>query len=121
MVEKYINNIIHQSQVHAGYSINANGGGFCNGAARPLEDMVRVAEAYARLLKANPVASVRAIAREGKVSRGFASKVIAEIEDGQLMDLKQKVRRHDGQHGAGAKTISDEDGEIMLAMRRENN
>jgi hypothetical protein len=35
MVEEYVNNIIHQSQVHAGYSINANGGGFRKGAARP--------------------------------------------------------------------------------------
>jgi hypothetical protein len=72
MVEEYLNNIIHQSQVHAGYFINANGGGFCNGAARSLEDKVRVAEAYAQLLKADPAASVRAVAREGKVSRGYA-------------------------------------------------
>jgi hypothetical protein len=62
--------------VHAGYSLNANGGSFCNGAKRPLEDKVRVAEAYAWLLKADPVASVIAIARKGKVSRAFASKVI---------------------------------------------
>jgi hypothetical protein len=120
-VEEYVNNIIHQSQVHAGYSINANGGGVCNVAVRPLEDKVRVAEAYALLLKADPVVSVRAVAREGKVLRGFASKVIAEIEDGCLMDPKQKVRWYDGQPGAGAKTISDEDGEILLAMQRENN
>ncbi len=93
MVEEYVNNIIHQSQAHAGYSINANGGSFCNGAARPLEDKVRVAEAYSRLI---PAASVRAVARVGKVSRGFALKVIAENEDGCLMDPKQKVRRHDG-------------------------
>jgi hypothetical protein len=78
-----------------------------------LEDKVTVAEAYARLLKADPAASVRAVAREGKVSRGFALKVIAEIEDHRLMDPKQKVRRHDGRRGAGAKTISDEDGEIL--------
>jgi hypothetical protein len=55
--------------VHAGYSINANRGGFHNIAARPLEDKVRVAEAYAQLLKAELAASVRAVAREGKVSR----------------------------------------------------
>ena len=60
------------------------------------KDRVRVAEAYAWLLKADPAASVRAVAREGNVLRGFASKVIAEIEDGRLMDPKQKVRRHDG-------------------------
>jgi hypothetical protein len=50
------------------------------------KDRVRVAEAYAWLLKADPAASVRAVAREGNVLRGFASKVIAEIEDGRLMD-----------------------------------
>jgi hypothetical protein len=115
MVEEYVNKISHQSKAHGGYCINANGGSFCNGAARPLEDKVRVAHAYARLLKADPTASVRAVAREGKLSRGFASKVFAEIEEGRLMDPKQKVRRHGGQLGAGAKTISDEDGEILLA------
>jgi hypothetical protein len=68
------------------------------------------------------VASVRAVAREGNVLRGFASKVIAEIEDGRLMDPKQKVWQHDGQLGAGTKTISDEDSEVLLlAMQRENN
>ena len=51
---KLINNVIHQSLVHAGYTINANGGGFHNGVPRPLEDKVRVAEAYARLLESNP-------------------------------------------------------------------
>jgi hypothetical protein len=121
MVEEYVNNIIHQSQVHAGYSINANGGSFCNSGARPLENKVRVAKTYARLLKADPTAPVRAVAGEAKVSRGFALKVIDEIEDSCLMDPKQKVRWYDGQPGAGAKTISDEDGEILLAMQRNNN
>jgi hypothetical protein len=37
------------------------------------------------------------------------------------MDPEQKVRRHDGRCVAGTKTISDEDGEILLAMRRVNN
>jgi hypothetical protein len=116
-----INDIINQSQVHAGYTINADGGGFCNGVARPLEDKVRVAEAYAQLLDADPRTSTRAVARAGRVSRSFATKVIAEINAGYLVDPKQKVRQQHVRRGAGAKTISDEDREILLAMRRENN
>jgi hypothetical protein len=116
-----INNIINQSQMHAGYTINADGGGFCNGVARPLEDKVRVAEVYAWLLKADPRTSTRATARAGRVSRSFATKVIAEINPDYLVDPKQKVRQQHVGRGAGAKTISDEDGEILLAMQRENN
>ena len=92
MVE-LINSIIHQSLVHAGYSINAIGGGFHNGFPRPLEDKVRVAEAYACLLESDPRTSTKAVAREGKVLRTFATKVIAEINAGYLVDPKQKVRQ----------------------------
>ncbi len=116
-----INNIINQSQVHAGYTINADRGGFCNGVARPLEDKVRVAEAYAWLLEADPRTSTRAVAKAGRVSQSFTMEAIAEIKAGYLVDPKQKVRQQHVQPGAGAKTISDEDGEILLAMQRENN
>ncbi len=96
----------------SGYSINAHGGGYHNGAVRPLDDKVRVAEVYVWLLKADSITitSVSAVAREGKVSRGFASKVNAEIEDDCLVDPTQTIRRHDGQRGAGTNNISDEDG-----------
>jgi hypothetical protein len=47
-----------------------NGGGYYNVAARLLEDKVRVAEEYAHLLKADLLASVRAVAAEGKVPIG---------------------------------------------------
>ncbi len=101
------------------YFINANGDGYCNSAVRLLEDKVRVAAVYARLLlKADPTASVRAshCQRDGKILRRFASKVSAEIKDSHLMVPKQKVRWHGSQRGAGAKTISDEDGEILQTM-----
>ena len=79
--------------MHAGYTINVDGGRFRNGVARPLEDKVRVAEAYARLLEADSRISTRAVARAGKVSQTFAMKVIAEINAGYLVDPKQKVRQ----------------------------
>jgi hypothetical protein len=66
-MDEYVNNIILQSQALAGYSINANGGSYWHGAARPLEDKVRLAEAYAQLLKAAPMVSVNAIAKVEKV------------------------------------------------------
>ena len=96
--------------------------GYYNSAVRLLEDKVRVAEAYARLLlKADPTASVAShCQRDGKILRRFALKVGAEIKDSHLMDPKQKVRWHGSQRGAGAKTISDEDGEILQTMQREN-
>ena len=65
-----------------------NGGGFHNGVPGPLEDKVRVSEEYACLLKSDPRTSTRAVARAGKVSRTFATKVIAEINAGYLVDPK---------------------------------
>jgi hypothetical protein len=107
--------------VHAGYTINADGGGFRNSVARHLEDKVRVAEAYAWLLEADPRMSTRAVARAGNVSQTFAMKVSAEINAGYLVDPKQKVRQQHVRCGAGAKTISDEDREILLGMQSMNN
>jgi len=109
------NNIIHQSQALADFWLLHQckwRGGYHNGAVRPLDDKVRVAEVYVWLLKADSITitSVSAVAREGKVSRGFASKVNAEIEDDCLVDPTQTIRRHDGQRGAGTNNISDEDG-----------
>jgi hypothetical protein len=64
---------------------------------------------------------LQAVARAGKVSQSFATKVIAEINAGYLVAPKQKVRQQHVRCGAGTKTISDEGGEILLAMRRKNN
>jgi len=120
-MDEYVRDVICRSQENAGYSVNVHGGNFRNGIARPLEDKIRVAQAYADMMGRDSTTSVNAVAKEAKVSRAFVSKVIGEVHSGLLIDPRTAVKQHPARRGAGAKTISDEDGLILLAMRAENN
>lgn len=120
-MDDYVRDVICHSQANAGYSVNVHGGNFRNGIARPLEDKIRVAQVYADMMERDSTTSVNAVAKEAKVSRKFATKVIGEIHAGCLIDPRTVVKQPPARRGAGAKTISDEDGLILLALRAENN
>lgn len=68
-----------------------------------------------------PLFSINAIAKEAGVSWNFATKVIDKIQAGCLIDPKQVFRQLNERSGAGAKTISHDDGLLLLAMHAENN
>ena len=63
--------------------------------------------------------SIRTLASAAKVSRKFAGKVVAELREGLLFDPKTMVKNIP--RGKGSISISDEDGLVLLRMRRENN
>jgi hypothetical protein len=108
--------------VAAGFCINNQGGAYKNGKARPLQDKAAVAHKYFELegnLLAGQRISVQSLANACAVSWGFANKVVGEIESGQLVDPKMKVQGCT--HGAGALTLSFEDGFYLLHLRKLNN
>jgi hypothetical protein len=65
------------------------------------------------------IPSINALAKAAKVSWNFASKVVDELKEGQIIDPKSLVK--DIPCGKGSKSIMDEDGVILLRMRSENN
>jgi hypothetical protein len=114
--------MIEASMVAAGFCINNQGGAYKNGKARPLQDKAAVAHKYFELegnLLAGQRISVQSLANACAVSWGFANKVVGEIESGQLVDPKMKVQGCT--HGAGALTLSFEDGFYLLHLRKLNN
>ena len=114
--------VVERAMVANGYTINKHGGAYRQGVARPLEDKVRVALVYLRLKEENPdkEVSIRKVERLGKCSWHFAKKVATEIEhDGHLVDPRlNPQKRH---RGNGVFTILEEDGLLLLALRKENN
>ena len=114
--------VVERAMVANGYTINQHGGAYCQGVARPLEDKARVALVYLRLKEENPdkEVSIRVVERLGECSWHFTKKVATEIEyDGHLVDPRlNPQKRH---RGNGVFTISEEDGLLLLALRKENN
>jgi hypothetical protein len=114
---------LEHSLALAGIQRNYNGGVFKNGAAKPFEEKVRVAQMWIDMNAAAPdnnnQPSIRMLASSAMVSRTFASKVVAELKEGHLVDPKSKIKNIP--RGKGSLAISDEDGLFLLNMRRECN
>jgi hypothetical protein len=104
----------------AGMQRNSNGGVFKNGATKPFEEKVRVAQMWIDMNAAashNNQPSIRMLASSAMVSRRFAGKVVAELKEEHLVDPKSKIKNIP--RGNGSLSISDEDGLFLLNMRRE--
>ena len=65
-----------------------------------------------------PRTSIRDLAKATKVSLGFARKVVNELNNGRLIDPKDKPQRR--AKGAGSRSISEEDGRLLLELRSED-
>ena len=112
--------IIRASLATAGLNLNANGGSYRPGVAKPLEDKLAVARIYLKLMEEDPTkASIRKLALEAKCSRPFASKIMNEVSGGLVLDPKLKPKLASG--GAGSKTFTMQDCFVLLDLRRENN
>ena len=113
---------LEHSLALAGMQRNSNGGVFKNGAAKPFEKKVRVAQMWIDMNAAAPnnnQPSIRMLASSAMVSREFASKVVAELKEGHLVDPKSKIKNIP--RGKRSLAISDEDGLFLLNMQRECN
>jgi transposase len=108
--------------VAAGFYVNSRGGTFEHGKAQPIQDKVAVARKYfehEENLLAGQSISVMSLAKACFVSWGFASKVVGEIENGQLIDPRTSVQGR--KRGNGAITLTDGDGFYLLHLRKLNN
>jgi hypothetical protein len=114
--------VVERAMVANGYTINQHGGAYRQGVAWPLKDKARVALVYLCLKEANPDAevSIREVERLGKCSWHFAKKVADEIEnDGHLVDPRLNPQQRHRENGVF--TILEEDGLLLLALRKEYN
>ena len=115
------NNIVNS--IHAnGYSINKNGGVYRRGKSKSFEGLAFTASKFFELqqqLQPGGKVSLRALAAAAQCSTKIAKKVIDQIEEGHLIDpATQELTRA---RGAGAMTLSWDDGLYLLHLRMINN
>ena len=110
--------VVRESLVASGHRINARGGAYRVGVARSLGDKAAVAAAYLELRDRDPSTSMRAVALAARVSNTFAKKVVDEVNAGKLVGPKTAAERA-CKRGIGSKSISREDGLVLLALREE--
>ena len=112
--------ILQYSLVVSNVNKNVNGGYYRRGVAKTLVEKIDVAGKWIEMSNdCENIPSIRALAKSAKVSRIFATKVVDELKEGQIIDPKSLVK--DIPRGKGSKSITDEDGVILLRMRSENN
>ncbi len=112
--------VICASLAAAGFNLNANGGSYRPGVTKPLQDKLRVATTYLKLMEKDPSkASIQLLAKEASCLRPFASKIIIEVASGLVLDPKLKEKQVSG--GAGSKTFSMRDCFVLLDLRNKYN
>jgi len=113
--------ILQYSLVVSNVNKNGNGGYYRHGVAKTLVEKIDVAAKWIEMSNdGDNIPSIKALAKAAKVSWNFASKVVDELlKEGQIIDPKSLVK--DIPRGKGSKSITDEDGVILLRMRSENN
>jgi hypothetical protein len=92
------------------------------GKARSFEMIAFTASKYFELeqgLQPGEEVSLRALAAAAQCSTTFAKKVIDQIGNGDLIDPATQILTR--AHGAGALTLSDDDGLHLLSLRMINN
>ncbi len=83
------------SLAFAGMAKNSAGGIYKNGATKPFEEKAKVAQIWIDMTGANPhnnQPSICMLANAAKVSRKFAGKVVTELREGLLVNLKTMVQ-----------------------------
>ena len=111
---------IRDTFIKSGYSCNEHGGFYLHGKTKSLEEKAEVARVYVRLKSEDPKTSIRDVAKKALVSYCFARKVVNEVNNGQLVDPKEKAA-HRRAKGAGSRTLSLVDECALLELRAQNN
>ena len=84
--------ILQYSLVLSNVNKNCNGGYYRNGVAKTLVEKIDVAAKWIEMSNdGENIPSIRALAKAAKVSRVFASKVVDELKEGQIIDPKSLV------------------------------
>lgn len=112
--------IISDSLTAAGFKFNTHGGAYRSGKSKSLEDKATVARLYLSMKEKNDgKTSIRQLAKEAKISRPFAQKVITEVENGKLIDPKSQIHKK-GPRGIGVKSFTERDIQLLRSMHAEN-
>ena len=98
--------------------MNEHGGFYKKGCTYDIVKKKEVAEIYEHLKTPNSAPSARTVASEAKVSITFASKVIKEVEAGELIDPSQIVSPKS--KGVGSRLFTETDELVLLQLRQEN-
>ena len=107
--------VLQYSIAVANVSMNVNGGYHRNGVAKPLVEKLNVAANWIEMSnESGNHPSIKAFTRAANVSRDFATKVVNELRDGQIIDPKSLVRNIP--RGKGSRSITDDDGSILLRL-----
>ena len=109
---------IRDAYINSGYSFNGKGGAFRKGVAKSLDEKAAIARKYIEKKEKEPRTSIRDLAKATKVSPGFGRKIVNELNNGCLINPKDKPQRR--AKGAGSKSISEEDGRVLLELRSED-
>eukprot|EP00978_Attheya_sp_CCMP212_P032327 scaffold125706_cov56-Attheya_sp.AAC.3 len=111
---------VHVSSQAAGVSTNQNGGYYKSGCSVSLVKKLRITDIYTSLQsdEGNKV-TYRMLAKHAKCSRGFAGKIIKEIEEyGGVVD--PSLKKKNCQTGIGSRCLTGDNIHIILRLRQEN-
>ena len=85
--------ILQYSLVVSNVNKNVNGGYYRRGVAKTLVEKIDVAAKWIEMSNdCENIPSIRALAKAAKVSRIFATKVVDELKEGQIIDPKSLVK-----------------------------
>ena len=102
----------------SGISVNIHGSFYKNGSSYDIVKKMEVATVYERLKNGDPNVSLRKVAREAKVSCGFAKKVIEEADAGELVDPTTILSSR--KNGPGSRLFTEADEVVLLQLRTAN-
>ena len=117
---------MEESSIENNIERNQYGGWYVNGKEFSTEKKVECEETYRRLCAQNGrPPSIRAFAKEAKVSRKFAKKMMEEIKsNGHVVSVEslKKKRHEENPHlrGAGAQKLSPHEKQILIDLRHDD-
>ena len=117
---------MEESSIENNIERNQYGGWYVNGKEFSTEKKVECEETYRRLCAQNGrPPSIRAFAKEAKVSRKFAKKMMEEIKsNGHVVSVEslKKKRHEENPHlrGVGAQKLSPHEKQILIDLRHDD-
>ena len=100
------------------YVINNNGGLYINGLNYNPDQKIQVVLEYYEVMEEGATITCRSLAKQAKVGRSYASKIINDIQNGSLSF--GPTERDNIPQGAGSKTLTPPDELVLLSVYYQN-
>jgi hypothetical protein len=100
-----------------GLSTNQYGGVYIDGVSYGITTRIRVAKTILERRKQGTY-SLRSVAKEMQVGKGYVSRVAQELDSGGIID--PRTARHHCERGPGSLTLDDYDLCVLILLLREN-